>query len=126
MTAAGRGRVALVRHCLVTLGGYALVISLNAAHGRTSASWARNLGMFFGRPCSALVFLGEDDFGIVMAEALACGTPVIAFGRGGAREVVTGGETGVLFADQTAGGLRHALGVLSLPIRVCAFSHPTR
>jgi glycosyltransferase involved in cell wall biosynthesis len=36
----------------------------------------------------------EEPFGLVMAEAQACGTPVIAFGRGAAREVVTHGETG--------------------------------
>lgn len=36
----------------------------------------------------------EEPFGLVMAEALACGTPVIAFGRGAAREVVLDGETG--------------------------------
>jgi glycosyltransferase involved in cell wall biosynthesis len=50
----------------------------------------------------ALIFPGEEDFGIVMAEALACRTPVIAFRRGGASEIVTEGETGVLFEDQTA------------------------
>lgn len=53
----------------------------------------------------ALVFPGEEDFGIVMAEALACGTPVVAFQRGGAREIVTESETGVLFEDQTADSL---------------------
>ena len=53
------------------------------------------------RQARALIFPGEEDFGIVMAEALACRTPVIAFGRGGAREIVTGGETGVLFEDET-------------------------
>jgi glycosyltransferase involved in cell wall biosynthesis len=36
----------------------------------------------------------EEPFGLVMAEAQACGTPVIAFGRGAAREVVRHGETG--------------------------------
>jgi len=53
----------------------------------------------------ALIFPGEEDFGIIMGEALACGTPVIAFRRGGASEIVTGGETGVLFEDQTADSL---------------------
>jgi glycosyltransferase involved in cell wall biosynthesis len=55
------------------------------------------------------VFAGEEDFGIVMAEALACGTPVIALDRGGAREIVSGldspAPTGVLFAEQSVEGV---------------------
>jgi glycosyltransferase involved in cell wall biosynthesis len=41
------------------------------------------------RRCRALLFPGEEDFGIVPLEAQACGTPVIAFGRGGATETTT-------------------------------------
>jgi len=48
------------------------------------------------------VFAAEEDFGITMVEALACGTPVIAFGRGGARDIVEDGTTGVLFEPQTS------------------------
>jgi len=51
--------------------------------------------------CRAFVFAGEEDFGIVMAEAQACGKPVIAFGRGGAAEIVDPGETGLLFEEQS-------------------------
>jgi glycosyltransferase involved in cell wall biosynthesis len=40
------------------------------------------------RRCRALIFPGEEDFGIVPVEANACGTPVIAFGRGGATETI--------------------------------------
>jgi glycosyltransferase involved in cell wall biosynthesis len=40
------------------------------------------------RRCRALIFPGEEDFGIVPVEALACGAPVIALGRGGAAETV--------------------------------------
>jgi glycosyltransferase involved in cell wall biosynthesis len=47
------------------------------------------------------VFPAEDDFGMVMAEALASGTPVIALGRGGATEIVEDGLTGVLFDEPT-------------------------
>ena len=57
----------------------------------------------------ALVFPGEEDFGIVMAEAESCGTPVIAFGRGGASEIVTDGATGILFPQQTAASLEAGL-----------------
>jgi glycosyltransferase involved in cell wall biosynthesis len=61
------------------------------------------------RRCRALLFPGEEDFGIVPVEAQACGAPVIAFGRGGAAETVVDGETGMLFADQTAAGLAAAI-----------------
>lgn len=49
----------------------------------------------------AFVFAAEEDFGIVPVEAQACGTPVIAFGRGGLRETVIDRETGVFFDEQT-------------------------
>jgi glycosyltransferase involved in cell wall biosynthesis len=43
------------------------------------------------RRCRALLFPGEEDFGIVPVEALACGAPVIALGKGGAAETIEGG-----------------------------------
>jgi len=49
----------------------------------------------------ALVFAAKEDFGIVPVEAQSCGTPVIAYGRGGAAETVIDGETGILFDRQT-------------------------
>lgn len=57
----------------------------------------------------ALIFPHVEDFGLVAAEAQACGTPVIALNAGGAREIVKDGETGVLFNEQSAGGLQAAL-----------------
>jgi hypothetical protein len=48
---------------------------------------------------TAFVFAGEEDFGIVMAEAQACGKPVIALGRGGANEIVEPGISGLLFEE---------------------------
>ncbi|MBB2206009.1 glycosyltransferase [Gluconacetobacter takamatsuzukensis] len=54
----------------------------------------------------AFVFAAAEDFGIVMAEAQACGTPVIAYGVGGACDIVIDADaadpTGLLFAEQTA------------------------
>lgn len=49
----------------------------------------------------AFVFAAEEDFGIMPIEAQACGTPVIAYGRGGALETVIDGKTGILFSEQT-------------------------
>jgi glycosyltransferase involved in cell wall biosynthesis len=49
----------------------------------------------------AFVFAAEEDFGIMPLEAQSCGTPVIAFGKGGALETVVDGVTGVFFYNQT-------------------------
>jgi glycosyltransferase involved in cell wall biosynthesis len=57
----------------------------------------------------ALLFAGEEDFGIVPVEAQAAGLPVIAYGRGGAVETVSDGRTGVLFDDQSPAGLARAI-----------------
>ncbi len=62
----------------------------------------------------AFVFAAEEDFGITPVEAQACGTPVIAFGRGGSSETVRGyGEkenpTGVFFGEQTVSSLTEAV-----------------
>jgi glycosyltransferase involved in cell wall biosynthesis len=59
--------------------------------------------------CRALVFPGEDDFGIAPVEAQACGRPVVAFAAGGALETVVDGVTGVLFGEQTVPALVAAL-----------------
>jgi len=57
----------------------------------------------------ALVFAGVEDFGIAFAESQACGTPVVAFDRGGARDIVIDRETGILFPEATVAGLKAAL-----------------
>lgn len=57
----------------------------------------------------AFVFPGAEDFGIVMVEAQAYGKPVIACAGGGAAEIVTDGETGVLFNEQTPAALISAV-----------------
>jgi glycosyltransferase involved in cell wall biosynthesis len=57
----------------------------------------------------AFVFAAEEDFGIAPVEAQACGTPVIAFGKGGAAETVVAGETGIFFQDQNVPSLIKAI-----------------
>jgi glycosyltransferase involved in cell wall biosynthesis len=57
----------------------------------------------------ALVFAGVEDFGIAFAESQACGTPVIAFNRGGVRDIVIDRVTGILFPETTVSGLKAAL-----------------
>lgn len=66
------------------------------------------LQQFYAR-CRALIFPGEEDFGIVPIEVMASGRPVIAFARGGALETVIPGETGVLFANQMPGAIVDAI-----------------
>ncbi len=58
----------------------------------------------------AFVFAAEEDFGIAPVEAQACGTPVIAFGRGGVTESVIAGKTGIFFPRQTVEDLIAAVG----------------
>jgi len=61
----------------------------------------------------AFLFAGIEDFGIVMAEAQACGTPVLAFAGGGAVEIVQSESapqpSGLLFAEQTPEALLDAI-----------------
>lgn len=69
------------------------------------------LGWF--RKARAFVFAAEEDFGIVPLEAQACGTPVIALGRGGALETVRGeaatDRTGLFFPDDSAASIAQAV-----------------
>ena len=57
-----------------------------------------------------LVFPGEDDFGIVMVEALASGAPVVAFDAGGAPEIVRDGHDGLLVREATPDAFADAIG----------------
>ncbi len=71
---------------------------------RDAPSVARHM-----QSCRALLFPGEEDFGIVPVEAQAAGRPVIAFGRGGALETVRHGQSGILFPKQDVPSLCRAM-----------------
>ncbi|HEX4439130.1 MAG TPA: glycosyltransferase [Thermoanaerobaculia bacterium] len=66
------------------------------------------------RSCAAYVQPGEEDFGIAAVEAIACGAPVVALGRGGARDIVVEDVNGALYEEDSgealANALRRALG----------------
>ena len=57
----------------------------------------------------ALIFPGEEDFGLSIIEAQAAGTPVIAYGRGGATETIIPGITGLFFNQPEVASLRRVL-----------------
>lgn len=68
----------------------------------------------------AFVFAGEEDFGIILVEAQGCGTPVIAYGKGGALEIVRADNskpTGVFFDDQSTASIRDAVSRYEARIR---------
>lgn len=57
----------------------------------------------------AFVFAAEEDFGIIPIEAQACGTPVIAYGKGGSLETVVNNKTGIFFMEQTVDAIIKAV-----------------
>ena len=101
-----------LRHRLLVVGEGHLAEGLKA----TAPSNVSFLGNVDGaalrdlyRSARALVYPGEEDFGIVMAEAQACGTPVVALAAGGALDIVRPDETGWYLEGQTVDELRRAI-----------------
>lgn len=103
-----------------TRSGAALVVVGNGPEARRLRALAGANIQFTGwlsderirelyRHCRALIFPGEEDFGIVPVEAQSCGRPVVAFGRGGALETVADGVSGVFFGEQTEDALLDAV-----------------
>ena len=90
LTVVGRGGPEHER--LKAMAGPTVSFETNADDNRV----ARILGDARG-----FIFPAEEDFGIVQVEALAAGTPVIGFGRGGTIDIVDNGKGGVLFNEQT-------------------------
>lgn len=59
--------------------------------------------------CQALIVTQKEDFGISTVEAQACARPVIAFNKGGQKEIIIGGKTGLFFESQSAQSLKDAI-----------------
>lgn len=55
------------------------------------------------------IYAAEEDFGIAVVEAQACGTPVIVYGKGGTLETVVEGKTGLFFSEQSVESLLEAI-----------------
>jgi glycosyltransferase involved in cell wall biosynthesis len=61
------------------------------------------------RNSRAFLFAGEEDFGIVAAEAASAGIPVICFEKSGMAEIVEDGKTGILFHEQNPSSIMRAI-----------------
>jgi glycosyltransferase involved in cell wall biosynthesis len=81
------------------------------------------------RHCRAFLFAGVEDFGIAMVEAQACGAPLICCSKGGARDIVVDGETGITFDEQTPEAVVDAIerfertGILTSPAEIRETTH---
>ncbi len=64
------------------------------------------------KEAKATIFCANEDFGIVLVESLASGTPVIAYGKGGALEIVEENKTGIFFEKQTVDSLADSIAKL--------------
>lgn len=71
--------------------------------------------------CRALVFPGEEDFGIVPVEAMASGRPVLAYRRGGALETVVEGVTGLFFDRQSAEAIAEGVARMEAALEAGSF-----
>ena len=101
-----------MRRKLVVIGGGEMLGRIRRLAGPTVAVLGpqpfAELQRHYAR-CQALIFPGEEDFGIVPVEAMASGRPVIAYGRGGATETVIPNLTGILFDEQSVDALVNAV-----------------
>ena len=102
---AGRGYLLRTAPYIVVIGGGGEGDKLRAMAGPTIRFLGGGLSdeevRGYYLRAKAFLFPGEEDFGITPVEAQSAGTPVLAFGRGGACETVLDGKTGLLFDEQT-------------------------
>jgi glycosyltransferase involved in cell wall biosynthesis len=112
-------RVDLAIHAFNHLKKQLLIIGDGPEYGRLRALAGANIHFSGWLPpeqlrwhyarCQALLFPGEEDFGIVPLEAMAAGRPVVAYRKGGALETVVEGKTGLFFNHQTPEDLLAAM-----------------
>jgi glycosyltransferase involved in cell wall biosynthesis len=97
---------------LIVIGGGEMLAEVRALAGPTVTVMGQQpfgvLRHHFAR-CRALIFPGEEDFGIIPVEVMASGRPVIAYGRGGVTESVVAGVSGLFFEEQTAAAIERAV-----------------
>jgi glycosyltransferase involved in cell wall biosynthesis len=96
---------------LIVIGGGEMLAEIRKLAGPTVTIMGQQpfsvLRHHYAR-CRALVFPGEEDFGMIPVEVMASGRPVIAYGRGGVTESVTAGVSGLFFEEQTAAAIERA------------------
>jgi glycosyltransferase involved in cell wall biosynthesis len=101
-----------LRRKLVVIGGGEMLEAIRRLAGPTVTVLGpqpfAELRHHYAR-CEAVLFPGEEDFGIVPVEAMASGRPVIAYGSGGATETVVPGLSGTLFEEQSADAIAGAI-----------------
>ncbi|HUI21809.1 MAG TPA: glycosyltransferase [Methylocella sp.] len=97
---------------LIVIGGGEMLADLRKRAGPTVTVMGQQpfsvLRHHYAR-CRALVFPGEEDFGIVPVEVMASSRPVIAYGRGGVTESVIAGVSGLFFKEQTVDAIERAV-----------------
>lgn len=100
--------------------GFPLIVIGNGSEYKKYKKMAKRNITFLGRlsdeevrdyyrGCKALIFPGEEDFGLTPIEAQACGRPVIAYGKGGTLETIIEESTGVFFYEQSVQALKEAV-----------------
>jgi len=97
-------------------------ITAMAEDNITILGWQKNeVIVDYLQRARAFVYAAEEDFGIVPVEAMACGTPVIAYGVGGVCDSVIEHETGIFFTEQTPEALNSAVALFE----TCSFNTAT-
>lgn len=111
----------LILHAFIESGRNLVVIGAGEMSKKVEVASAKHQNISFEQSANndrvrvlyqtakGLIFPGIEDFGIVPLEAMACGTPVIALGKGGALETVRDGVSGVFFDSPTEESLLKAL-----------------